>query len=77
MNDGNENITRAAWARIKQLRVWQGMGQEQFANHIDISRTYFAELETGRRNVSIRNLAKMADGLGASLAESFDSELFD
>jgi transcriptional regulator with XRE-family HTH domain len=52
------------------------MSQEQFAHHVDMARTYFAEVETGKRNVSIRNLKKITNGLDVSLAEFFSSELF-
>lgn len=63
--------------RIKELRVAKNLSQEAFANSIDMSRSYFAEIETGRRNVSIINLEKIAEGLGTSLQQFFDSALFD
>lgn len=69
-------ITRNVGLRIKELRTQAGMSQESFANSIDMARTYFAEVETGKRNISIRNLQKIADGLGVTLSEFFDSDLF-
>lgn len=42
-----------------------------------MSRTYFAEVETGKRNVSIENIERIAGGLGVSLREFFNSDLFD
>lgn len=62
--------------RIKELRADAGMSQESFANSIDIARTYFAEIETGKRNVSIVNLEKIATGLGVTLGEFFSNSLF-
>lgn len=53
------------------------MSQEAFAYSIEMSRTYFAEVETGKRNVSIENIERIAGGLGVSLREFFDSDLFD
>ena len=51
--------------------------QEEFANLIGMSRSYFGEVETGKRNVAAVNLEKDgAKGLGVSLAEFFDSEFF-
>ncbi|MFR5829391.1 MAG: helix-turn-helix domain-containing protein, partial [Adlercreutzia equolifaciens] len=38
--------------------------------------TYFAEVETGKRNISIENIERIARGLGVSLREFFDSDLF-
>ena len=42
-----------------------------------MARTYFAEVETGKRNISVRNLKKISDGLGVSLATFFDSPIFN
>lgn len=48
--------------RIKELRGELGMSQEAFAYSIEMSRTYFAEVETGKRNVSIENIDRIARG---------------
>ena len=64
------------WLRIKELRAELGMSQEAFAYSIEMSRTYFAEVETGKRNVSIENIDRIARGLGVSLKEFFNSDLF-
>lgn len=70
-------ITKLMGVRIKELRADTGLSQEAFANQIDMARTYFAEVETGKRNVSMRNLVKITKGLGVKLDEFFDSDLFD
>lgn len=62
--------------RIKELRAELGMSQEAFAYSIEMSRTYFAEVETGKRNVSSENIDRIARGLGVSLKEFFNSDLF-
>lgn len=62
--------------RVKELRAERGVSQETFANSIGMSRTYFAEVEVGRRNISIENIDRIAAGFGVSLREFFDSELF-
>ena len=59
--------------RIRELRTKNtGLSQEKFAHKIEMDRTYFASVETGKRNISITNLKKIADGLGVSLSELFD-----
>lgn len=63
--------------RIKELRGTLGMSQEAFANSIDMSRTYLAEVEIGKRNISIENIDRICDGLGISIREFFDSDIFD
>ena len=62
--------------RIKELRAERGVSQEEFAHLIGMSRSYFGEVETGKRNVAAVNLEKITKGLGVSLAEFFDSEFF-
>ena len=62
--------------RIKELRGALGLSQEALAYSIGMSRTYFAEVETGKRNISIENIARIASGLKVNLKMFFDSELF-
>ena len=45
--------------RCKELRLESGYSQEQFANRIDMDRSYYASIEVGRRNVSLSNLSKL------------------
>lgn len=54
---------------IKKYRIIKGLSQEKFALSIGMDRTYFASVETGKRNISIKNLKKISDGLDISLAE--------
>ncbi len=63
--------------RIKELRDGAGMSQEVFAWSIGMARSYLAEVETGKRNVSLVNLEKIASGLNVSLAEFFSSDVFE
>lgn len=64
-------ITVRFGERIKQLRLNKGISQEKFALSIDMDRTYYASVENGRRNISIVNIEKIANGLGITLAELF------
>lgn len=57
--------------RIKELRQQHGLSQEKFALKIDMDRTYYASVEAGKRNVSIKNIKKIADGFEISLEELF------
>lgn len=69
-------ITTAIGLRIRELRLKAGYSQESFSAKIGMARTYFAEVETGKRNISVRNLKKISDGLGVALVTFFDSPLF-
>ncbi|MDD6675909.1 MAG: helix-turn-helix transcriptional regulator [Lactimicrobium massiliense] len=64
-------IQKAFGACVRQFRTETGLSQEKFALKINMDRTYFASVESGRRNISIENIKKIADGLGLSLAELF------
>lgn len=64
-------ITKDLGIRIRALRTEIGLSQEKFALKIGMDRTYFASVEAGRRNISICNIKKIADGLGVSLSELF------
>lgn len=57
--------------RIKTLRTNRGYSQEKFALKIDMDRTYYASVEAGKRNISLKNIKKIADGLDVSLEELF------
>lgn len=66
-------ITVELGTRIKELRNQKGLSQEKFALNIGMDRTYFASVETGKRNISIINIKKIADGLGVTLGELFEN----
>ena len=64
-------ITTKLGERIKQIRLSKGISQEKFALSIEMDRTYYASVESGKRNISIINIEKIANGLGISLEELF------
>ena len=65
------DIKERLGARIRSIRTERGISQEKFALSINMDRTYFASVEAGRRNISIENIEKIANGLNVSLAELF------
>lgn len=65
-------ITKQLGARIQELRKRQGLSQEKFALKIEMDRTYYASVEAGKRNISVRNIKKIADGLGVSMSQLFE-----
>ena len=66
-------ITEELGKRIQELRKDKtGLSQEKFALQIDMDRSYFASVESGKRNISIVNIKRIADGLGVSLSELFE-----
>ena len=65
------DIQKAFGLRVQQLRKEKGMSQEKFALSIDMDRTYLASVEAGKRNISLNNIKKIADGLNISISELF------
>ena len=64
-------ITKKFGERIKEIRTSRGYSQEKFALSINMDRTYYASVESGKRNISINNIDKIARGLDISLSELF------
>lgn len=58
-------------ARIRNLRESNGLSQRKFCMMIDMNRTHFSEVEKGKRNISLDNLIKIADGLNIGLEDLF------
>ncbi len=71
LNGVNKMIAVKLGQRIKLLRVKKGLSQEKFALSIDMDRTYYASVESGKRNISLNNIEKIANGLNISLEELF------
>lgn len=64
-------ITEKLGNRIRLLRTKTGLSQEKFALSINMDRTYFSSVESGKRNISIKNIEKIANGLNISLSTLF------
>ena len=54
---------------VRSLRLAKGMTQEQLAFAAELDLTYIGGIERGRRNPSLLVMARIADALGATLAE--------
>ena len=48
---------------VRDLRSKRGYSQESFAHAVGLHRTYMSDIERGERNVSLRNLVRIADTL--------------
>jgi transcriptional regulator with XRE-family HTH domain len=55
--------------RIRQLRNQRGWSQVVAAEKIGLDRSFLADVERGRRNISIRNLYLIARGFQKTLAQ--------
>ena len=57
--------------RVRKLRLQANLTQEKFSFLIDMDRTYLASVENGKRNISLENIAKIANGFNITIEELF------
>ncbi|MBC2888286.1 helix-turn-helix domain-containing protein [Gordonibacter massiliensis (ex Traore et al. 2017)] len=74
MNNG-EDECRKVGGRIRAMREGQDLSQEKLAKMIGMDPTYLSRVEQGKRNPTVKLLAKIAHGLGVELKELFDFSL--
>lgn len=55
--------------RVKQLRLSKGYSQEKLAEISDLDRTYIPGIESGKRNVSLVVIEKIAKAFKIPLSE--------
>ena len=60
--------------RVRMLREQKGLSQESLADLSGMHRTYIGSLERGTRNVSLRNILRIARALGVPPAAILPDE---
>lgn len=63
------DIRKSLGFRIKEIRQKRKMSQEELSFESELHRTYISDIERGNRNVSIKNIEKIAKALKVSLKE--------
>lgn len=67
-----KDIRKLYGEHLKAFRKKKGLSQEDLGFKSSIHRTYISEVERGRRNISIVNIAKIAKALNLSIKDFFD-----
>jgi len=67
-----KDIRKSYGERLKAFRKKKGLSQEDLGFKSSLHRTYISEVERGRRNISIVNIARIAKALDLSIKEFFD-----
>jgi len=57
--------------KIREERLKRGYSQEAFAELIGVHRTYIGMIERAEKNITLRNIKKIADALGMNLESLF------
>ncbi len=65
----NDQLLQRFGVRVRMLRKSKGFSQESFAAHCRLDRTYIGGIERGERNLTIKNIYRIAKGLGITISE--------
>jgi transcriptional regulator with XRE-family HTH domain len=57
---------------IRQIRMAQGVSQNQLAFEAGVTREFVNKVESGKNNISIKNLEKIADILEVDIKDLFN-----
>lgn len=68
-----DSLLRSLGARVRHCREKREWTQEGLAERAELDRSYIAGIEAGLRNPSIKAVAKIARGLGLTLAELLEA----
>jgi transcriptional regulator with XRE-family HTH domain len=61
---------RKTFARnLREIRVKQGLSQEELADIAGLHRTYVGSVERGERNISIDNMERLASALKINIQD--------
>jgi len=66
---GKSPVQERLGRAVKDVRASRSMTQEELAERSGLHPTYISDIERGARNPSFRALVRLADGLGATVAE--------
>lgn len=67
-------FTKNLGKRIRELRLAKGFKQSFVADCLDMERSNFTKIESGKQAPTDKNLEKIANILGVSLKDLFDFE---
>ena len=68
----NTKILSNFGKHIKSMRIDAGLSQEEFAEKLNIHRTYVSFIERGQRNPSLKMLFKISRALKTKLPQIFE-----
>ena len=55
--------------KVREVRIKNGLSQEQLAHLADVHRTYIGMIERAEKNITLINIEKIAKALGVNINE--------
>lgn len=71
-NSDEKKSLKTLGNNLRRVRLKKKYSQEEFAHLAGFSRSYYTEIETGKRNLSLLNLIKIAEALDVDIRELLD-----
>ena len=68
-NKSRCNARKIFARKLKEFRIHKGYSQEELADMAGLHRTYVGSVERGERNISIDNIARLADALNIQIMD--------
>ncbi len=57
--------------KVRELRLKQGLSQEELGDKAKLHRTYIGMIERGEKNITLENIEKIAKALGFPVSKFF------
>lgn len=67
-----KDILTVVGDNIRQIRMAQGVSQNQLAFEAGVTREFINKVESGKNNISVKNLEKIADILEVDIKDLFN-----
>lgn len=64
-----KNVLENFGSRVREERNNKGLSQEQLAEKANLHRTYIGMIERAEKNITLLNIAKIANALEIKIAE--------
>jgi len=61
------HISKKLGQNIKKIRISKGMSQGDICRALDMDRSYMSAIESGKKNITISQLERLAQALGVSV----------
>ncbi|NLM33283.1 MAG: helix-turn-helix transcriptional regulator [Acholeplasmataceae bacterium] len=77
MDNKRSDINYLFGQRVRQLRQQKGLSQEDLGYETGLHRTYIGQIERAEKNITLRNIERVARELGVDIKDLFDFTTLD